>query len=88
VRARCHDEDVVGEHRPIVEEHFVAFDPDSLDCALVEHHVSMELALPRAHDLVDVRQPERHEEETRLVDVRVVTVDDVNVGLVWIEAAP
>ena len=35
-----------------------------------------------AHDLVDVGEPERDEEQPGLVDVAVVAVDDVDLGLV------
>ena len=47
-----------------------------------------ELAPPWAHDLVELGEPEGHEEEAGLVDVAVVAVDDVDLGLVVVEAAP
>src|SRR5205823_1037979 len=46
-----------------------------------------QLVAARAHDLVDLSQPEGHEEQPRLVDVAVVAVDDVDLGLVLAVAA-
>ena len=45
-----------------------------------------QLAAARADDLIDVRKAEGDEEEARLVDVAVVPVDDVDRGLVLVEA--
>jgi len=53
----------------------------------VEDDAAAQLAPARPHDLLDVCQPERHEEEARLVDVPVVTVDDVDLSLVRVEVA-
>ena len=36
----------------------------------------VQLPVARAHDVLDVRQAERHEQQTRLVHVAVVLVDD------------
>jgi hypothetical protein len=81
------DESVVGKHRSVHEQHLVALDPDLRDLVLVEDDASVQLTPPRPHDLVDVRQPERNEEEARLVDVTVVAVDDMDLRLVQVEAA-
>ena len=45
------------------------------------------LASPRPHDLLEMRQPERDEQQARLVDVSIVAVDDVDLRLVKIETA-
>src|SRR6266540_6317315 len=82
------DQYVVGKHRPVVEQHLVALDPDLLDLVLVEDDAVAELAPARSHDLVDLRQPERDEEQAGLVDVPVIQVDDVDLCLVGVEAAP
>ena len=81
------DEHVVGQHRAVVEQHLVALDPDRLDLVLVEDDAVAQLAPARPHDLLDVREPEGDEEQARLVDVAVVAVDDVDLGLVGVEAA-
>ncbi len=47
-----------------------------IDVALVERDALVELAVPGPHDLVDLRQAERDEQETGLVDMAVVLVDD------------
>ena len=40
----------------------------------------VELAGSRAHDVLGVGQPERHEQQSRLVHVAVVLVDDGDLG--------
>ena len=42
----------------------------------------VQLAVPRADDLVDLGQPEGDEQEAGLVDVPVVPVDDGDLDLV------
>ena len=81
------DEHVVGEHGSVVEQHLVALGPDFFDLVLMEDDAASQLAPARPHDLVHVREPERDEEQARLVDVPVVAVDDVDLGLVRVEAA-
>ena len=76
-----------GQHGAVVEQHLVALDPDRLDLVLVEDDAVAQLAPARPHDLVDVREPEGDEEQAGLVDVPVVAVDDVDLGLVGVEAA-
>ena len=80
------DQHVVGEHRPVVEQHLVALDPDLFDLVLVEDDAVAQLAPPRPHDLSYLRESEGHEEQAGLVDVLVVAVDDVDLGLVTVEA--
>ena len=81
------DEHVVGQHRAVVEQHLVALDPDLLDLVLVEDDAVAQLPPAGPHDLIDLREPERDEEQAGLVDVAVVAVDDVDLGLVRVEAA-
>ena len=85
--AGCDDQDVVGEHGPIVEEDLVALDPDLRDLVLMEDDAVVELPAAWPHDLVELREPEWHEEQAGLVDVPVILVDDVDLGLVGVEAA-
>ena len=80
------DEHVVGQNRAVVEQDLVPLDPDRVDLALVEDDPVAELPPARAHDLVELREPERDEEQPGLVDVAVVAVDDVDLGLVGVEA--
>ena len=49
---------------------------------LTANRVRRELALPRSHEAIDAREPERDEEQARLVHVVVVAVDDVDLDLV------
>src|SRR6476659_8170304 len=53
----------------------------------MEDDAVAQLPPPRPHDLVDVREPEGDEEQAGLVDVPVVTVDDVDLGFVRVEVA-
>jgi len=53
----------------------------------VEDDAVAQLLPPRPHDLVHLREPERDKEQSRLVDVPVVAVDDVDLGLIVVEAA-
>jgi hypothetical protein len=53
----------------------------------VEDDAVTQLPPARPHNLLDLRQPEGDEEQARLVDVPVVAVDDVDLGLVGVEAA-
>ena len=53
----------------------------------MEDDAVAELAPARPHDLLHVREPEGDEEQARLVDVPVVAIDDVDLGLVRVEAA-
>jgi hypothetical protein len=82
------DQHVVGEDAAVVEQQFVALDPDLLDRVLVEDDAVAQLPTARPHDLLDLRQPEGDEEQPRLVDVPVVAVDDMDLRLVGVEAAP
>src|SRR6266496_5667634 len=59
------DEHVVGEHRPVVEQHLVALDPDLFDLVLVEDDPVAQLAPPRPHDLSYLRESEGHEEDRK-----------------------
>ena len=86
-RAAGDDEDVVGKNRAVVEQNLVPLDPDLDDLVLVEGDVAAQLPVARAHDLVGLREPEGHEEQAGLVDVRIVSVDDVDFGLVGVEVA-
>ena len=81
------DEHVVWQHRSVVEQHLVALDPDLLDLVLMEDDAASQLAPARSHDLLELRQSERDEEQSGLVDVPVVAVDDVDLRLVGVEAA-
>ena len=81
------DEDVVWQHGAVVEQDLVPLDPDLFDLVLVKDDPVAQLAPPRAHDLLELRQSEGDEEEPGLVDVPVVAVDDVDLGLVEVEAA-
>ena len=51
----------------------------------MEDDTAAQLAAARPDDLVEGGEPERHEEQAGLVDVTVVTVDDVDLGLVLVE---
>ena len=51
----------------------------------MESDAGPQLPVSRTHDLVGVREPEGHEEQTGLVDVRIVAVDDVDLRLVAVE---
>src|SRR6266542_4211136 len=53
----------------------------------MEDDAAAQLAPAWPHDLLHVREPEGDEEQARLVDVPVVAVDDVDLGLVRVEAA-
>ena len=81
------DEHVVLENGSVVEQDFVALGPDFRDLVLVEHDAASQLAPTRPHDLVDISEAEGDEEQTRLVHVPVVTVDDVDLRLFRVEAA-
>src|SRR5262249_3640917 len=48
----------------------------------------LELPAARAHERLRLRKPKRDEEETGLVDVVVVAVDDVDLQLVGAASAP
>ncbi len=85
--AACHDEHVVGQHGSVVEQHLVPVDQDLRDLVLVEDHAVAELAAARTHDLLDRGQTKGDKEQAGLVDVLVVAVDDVDLGLVGVEAA-
>ena len=68
--------------------HGVRIDVDTLDRDLAEVDALMELVAPRADDLVDVGQPERDEEQPRLVDVVVVLVHDDDLNVLCGKEAP
>ena len=85
-RSRGDDEHVVGEDRAVVEQELVPLDPDRVDLSLVEDDAVSQLPLARPDDLVQRGEPEGDEEQPRLVDVAVVTVDDVDLGFVGVEA--
>ena len=53
----------------------------------MEHDAAVQLPATRPHDLVERGEPEGDEEQAGLVDVPVVTVDDVDLGLVGAETA-
>ena len=52
-----------------------------VDVALVERDALVQLAVPWPHDLLRLREPEGDEQETGLVDVPVVLVDDGDLHL-------
>ena len=76
------DEDVVAEGRTVAEVHLVGLDVDVVDRRFDELDAVVQLPFARTHDVLGVRQPERHEQQTRLVDVPVVLVDHRDDGLV------
>ena len=86
--ARRDDERVVREGRPVGEEDRVGFEVDAVDIRLVERDPVPELPAAGAHDVLDVGQAERHEQQARLVDVAVVPVDDRDLRLVGLVGAP
>ena len=51
---------------------------DRVDLALDELDPSMKLAMPGPGEVVDVREPERDEEQPGLIHVQVVAVDDLD----------
>ena len=85
-RAGGDDEHVVGEDGAVVEQDLVALDADRVDLSLVEDDAVSQLPFARPDDLVQRGEPEGDEEQARLVDVAVVAVDDVDLGLVGVEA--
>ena len=66
---------------PFVEMDLVGLDIDRLDLALVVVDALVELFVALADDVVGLGQTERHEQQTGLVDVLVVLVDDVDLQL-------
>jgi hypothetical protein len=87
VRSRGDDEHVVGESGAVVEQELVPLRPDRVDLSLVEDDSVAQLSCSWPDDLVQGCEPERDEEEPRLVDVAVVPIDDVDLGLVGVEAS-
>jgi hypothetical protein len=81
------DEHVVLQSGSVVEQDFVALGRDLLDLALVEHEAASQLVPTRPHDLIHMSEAEGDEEQAGLVHVPVVTVDDVDLRLVRVEAA-
>jgi hypothetical protein len=61
----------------------VRVDVDALDWSLPEFDVLVQLVMSRADDLVGAGQPERDEEQSWLVDVVIVLVDDDDLDLFW-----
>jgi hypothetical protein len=82
-----HNEDVVGQDRAVVESDLVPLQRDRFDLVLVKDDPAAQLAPPRPHDLVEACESERHEEQSGLVDVTVVSIDDVNLCFVGVEPA-
>ena len=86
VRLQAHtgrdDEDVVSEHGAVIKQDLVSLDPHLFDLVLVKDDVGTQLSSPRTDDLVDVGEPERDEQQSGLVDVAIVAVDDVDLRLV------
>ena len=62
--------------------HLVGVDVDAVDRRFDEVDAVVQLAAARADDVLGVGQPERHEQQTGLVDVAVVLVDDGDLHLV------
>ena len=54
---------------------FARIDVDVVDRGLHELDADAKLPFARTHDVFGVRQPERHEQQARLVDVTVVLID-------------
>ena len=59
----------------------VVVECDVVDLRLVERDAVVQLAVPRPHDLLHLGEPEGDEQETGLVDVPVVLVDDGDLDL-------
>ena len=76
-------EHVVGEHGAVVEQHLVALGLDLVDLVLMEDDAVVAAGAGAGRTIsLELREPERHEEQAGLVDVAVVAVDDVDLGLV------
>ena len=76
------DKHVVAERAAVGEVHLVGSDVDPVDGGLDEADAIAQLPFSRPHDVLAVGQPERHEQQPRLVDVAVVLVDHGDLGLV------
>ena len=70
------DEHVVVERRAVGQVHLLGVDVDVVDGRLVVVDAGVQLLAAGADDVLGVGQAERHEQQTRLVDVAVVLVDD------------
>jgi len=81
-RAGCDDQGVVAQFGAVSQMHDVRLDVDALNWDQAELDSLVELVPPRTDDLGAVRQPERHEEQSRLVDVIVVLIDDHDLDVV------
>jgi hypothetical protein len=81
------DQGIVGKQRSIGQRDAMCVDRDRLDLALVEDDAVVQLTPAGTHDLVHVGEAERNEQQTGLVDVLVVEVDDVDLDRVGIEGS-
>ena len=86
--ARGDHEHVVAQRCPVIEVHPVGFDVSTVDPGLAEGDAGAELLAPRADDPLHASEPERDEQQSRLVHVISVVVhhDDLS-GLLVIGAA-
>ena len=75
-------EDVVGDRLAAVQVDGVRRRVDVLDLGEAELDAVVQLRAARADDLGRIGQPERHEQQTGLVDVAVVAVDHDDLDLV------
>lgn len=73
---RRHDENVVGEHSAVGHEDLVLVRCDAVDLAEPELDARVEKVLAPLHDLLRPVLSEWEEQQARLVEVDVVTVDD------------
>ena len=79
--ARGDDEYVVAEDCPVVQQHRFPAQVDPFDRGPAEVDPGVQLPVARPGDLVQIGQAERDEQQTGLVDVLVVLIDDDDVGV-------
>lgn len=80
------DEHVVAQDAAVIEVHLSILDGDVVDGRSAELDPASQLGPTGAHQPIGSLRPERHEQQTRLVDVTIVLIDDDQFELVVGEA--
>ncbi len=78
----CDDQHVVAEASAVVEMDFLGDDVDPVDGGLDEGDARAQLPFAGADDVLAVGQSEGNEQQSRLIDVAVILVDDGDLGLI------